>query len=138
MLLDKHERGDTAPFAGGVSALQFTTAICDLRKKNISVIGHFEIESVPMLCRIAPWDCLSSFFLLATAVAKETGSKTVPKTVPRCNLRQHRPSLSARLQNGRRSITLFREQKAPTEKASRLINSPPVIYFPTTGRAADV
>ena len=34
MLLDKHERGDTAPFAGGVSALQFTTAICDLRKKT--------------------------------------------------------------------------------------------------------
>ena len=117
MLLDKHERGDTAPFAGGVSALQFTTAICDLRKKkNISVIGHFEIESGPMLCRIAPWDCLSSFFLLATAVAKETGSKIVPKTVPLCNLRQHRPSLSARLQNGRRSITLFRNKKRPQKK----------------------
>ena len=64
MLLDKHERGDTAPFAGGVSALQFTTAICDLRKKNISFIGHFEIESETgsMLSRIALWDCLSSLF----------------------------------------------------------------------------
>ena len=44
MLLDKHERGDTVPFAGDVSALQFTTAICNLRKKIISFIGHFEVE----------------------------------------------------------------------------------------------
>ena len=63
MLLDKHEGGDTVPFAGGVSALQFTTAIYNLRKK-ISFMGHFEIEieTRPMLCRIALWDCLFSFF----------------------------------------------------------------------------
>ena len=80
MLLDKHERGDTAPFAGGVSALQFTTAICDLRKKNnFSVIGHFEIESGPMLCRIAPWDCLSSFFYWRLQLRRKLDQKQSPK-----------------------------------------------------------
>ena len=50
-------------------------------------------------------------------VAKETGSKIVRKTVPQCNLTHHL-SLTVRLQNGWRSCTLFRRQKAPTEKAS--------------------
>ena len=118
MLLDKHEGGDTVPFAGGVSALQFTTAICNLRKKNISFIGHFEIEieTRPMLCRIALLDCLFSFFFYCE-VAQETGSKIVRKAVPQCNFTHHRCSLIARFQNGRRSFTLLRRQKRAHRKS---------------------
>lgn len=45
------------------------------------------------------------------AVAQETGSKIVRKRVPQCNFTHHRPSLPARLQNGRRSFTLLRKQE---------------------------
>lgn len=54
----------------------------------------------PVLCRIVLRDCLvkavaNSFGCYDAAL--ETGSKLVPKTVPQCNLTQHRPSLVARL-----------------------------------------
>ena len=68
-----------------------------------------------MLCRIALWDCLFSFFFYCE-VAQETGSKIVRKTVPQCNLTHHRPSLTARLQNGRRSFTLLRKQERAHRK----------------------
>ena len=54
----------------------------------------------PVLCRIGLWGCLVEAVAIPMScfeAALENGSKIVRKTVPQCNLTQHRPSLTARL-----------------------------------------
>ena len=68
-----------------------------------------------MLCRIALWDCLFSFLFLLWGCARNW-IKIVRKTVPQCNFIHHRPSLTARLQNGRLSFTLLRKQERAHRK----------------------
>ena len=59
------------------------------------------------------------FILLATVVAKEAGSNIVRKTVPQCNLRQHRSSLTVPHFNMADVALLYSEDKKRPQKKRR-------------------
>ena len=63
----------------------------------MAIWGCLKAESV--FCRTAPWDCFGDKFKLSflrNLVITNEWTDSRPKTIPQCNLTQHRPSLNHR------------------------------------------
>ena len=120
MLLDKHERGDTAPFAGGVSALQFTTAVCDLRRKKTFVSEAILRLRVGRCCVELHYGIVYLVYSIANCCCEGNWVKNSPQNSPTiCNLRQHRSSLTAPHFNMADVALLYSEDKKCHQKKRR-------------------